>query len=196
MEQLFQLCLTYQITPNQLYLLHFFRQKVKPPFINVEAELFICKQKNFITSDNKISYLGETILNEASFLFKKVKKKLTTEILGDNYQAKVKEYRELFPAGKNLFNNYTYRQPIEQLTPRFIWFFNQYPDYDWDLVLTVTKKHINDCAGDEYKYLGKSDLFIQRREGTMTRSTLASLCEAYLEEKVNPTVIDDFYKTV
>lgn len=192
MEQLFQLCLKYQISPNQLYLLHFFKRRVNPPNINVEAELFICKQKNLLTSDGRVSYLGETILHEADAFFKKTKAKVSAEILGKDYQAKIQQYRELFPAGKNIHNKYAYRQPLEQLTPRFIWFFNKYPDYDWDLVLKVTKKHVDDCSADEFKYLGKCDLFIQRKDGTMDRSTLASLCEAYLEEG-EQQVTDNFY---
>lgn len=196
MEQLFKLCLTYQITPNQLYLLHYFKKRVNPPFINVEAELFVCKQKNLITSDGKLTYLAETILSDAEGLFKKVKKKVTTDVLGANYQENVSRYRELFPAGKNLRANYNYRQPVAELTDRFIWFFNKYPDYDWDLVLKATKKHIDDCADNEYQYLGKSDKFIQKTENGKSTSTLASVCEAYLEEKQNPVVIEDFYKTL
>lgn len=192
MEQLFQLCLKYQITPNQLYLIHFFKRRVNPPHINVDAELFICKQKNLLTTDGRVSYLGETILNEADQLFKKAKKKLASEVLGNEYQEKIKQYRELFPAGKNIHTNYAHRQPLEQITPKFVWFFNKYPDYTWELVLKVTKKHIDDCAANEYKYLGKCDLFIQRKDGVTDRSTLAELCDAYLEEG-EQQVTDNFY---
>lgn len=196
MEQLFQLCLNHQISPNQLYLLFCFKRKVKPPLINTEAELFICKQKGLITTDGKLSYLAESILADCESYFKKTKAKAASDVLGDNYQAKVKLYREMFPAMTHPTLNYPFRVSIEDLTPRFVWFFDKYPDYNWDLVLKVTKKFIDKAAENNYSGLGKCNYFVQKKIGTTIQSTLADLCETELETGGKTDYVEDFYTTM
>jgi len=183
MNQLFQQCLKHQITPNQLFLLYFFKNKTSPPLINIDEELECCKEKNLITIDNKLTDQAETILADCELLFKKTKTKPTSELLGDDYKEKVKAYRELFPTGQHPTLGYTFRSSVEDLTPRFAWFFNKYRDFTWDLVLKATDIFIEKARQNNYKGLGKANYFIQKtdKESNTVSSALADMCQDILD---------------
>jgi hypothetical protein len=196
MNQLFQECLKHQITPNQLFLLYFFKNKVSPPLINIEEELQVCKDRNLITYDNKLSDSAEIILTDCELLFKKTKAKPTSDVLGENYKEKVKAYRELFPTGQHPTLGYTFRSSVEDLTPRFAWFFNKYKDFTWDLVLKATDVFIKKAEQNSYRGLGKSNYFIQKtdKESNTITSPLADMCQDILDGAEAPAV-PDFYVT-
>jgi hypothetical protein len=196
MNELFKQCLRYKITPNQLFLLHFFKNKTSPPLINIEEELKACKEMKLITYENKLSDQAEIILTDCESLFKKSKSKPTSEVLGDNYKEKVKAYRELFPIGQHQSLGYTFRSSVEDLTPRFIWFFTKYRDFSWELVLKATDLYIQKSQETGYKWLGKANYFIQKtdKDSNTVTSRLADLCQDLLDGNEQPTM-QDFYVT-
>ena len=85
-HQLWQTAIRWKITPNQLYFLDCCREKIRPTdIINAEAESNICKLKGFITEEGEITNLGNVILNEFETYLVKTKKKVTKEVLGEDF---------------------------------------------------------------------------------------------------------------
>lgn len=167
-----------------------------PPLINTEVELQFCKDKNLITWENKLTDQAEAILTDCEGLFKKSKVKPTSAALGENYKEKVKAYRELFPTGQHPTLGYTFRSSVEDLTPRFAWFFNHYPEFSWELVLKATDIFIQKAHQNGYRGLGKANYFIQKTDkstNTIT-SPLADMCQDVLDGAEAPAT-PDFYVT-
>lgn len=151
-----------------------------------------CKLNGFLNDRNQLTHKAEGILTDCEAYFKKSKVKTTTAALGSDYQSKVKAYRELFPTGSHPTLNYTFRCSIEDLTPRFTWFFNRYPDMTWELVLRATEQHVRKCAENGYRGLGKSNLFIKKtdRDSNTITSPLADICQDILDGGFTPEIPD------
>lgn len=169
---------------------------MNPPLINIEEELRVCKEKKLINFDHKLTDEAEAILTDCEALFRKTKAKPTSAVLGENYKEKVKAYRELFPTGQHPMLGYTFRSSVEDLTPRFAWFFSKYPDFSWELVLKATDVFIQKAQQNSYRGLGKANYFIQKtdKESNTITSPLADMCQDILDGASAPAV-PDFYVT-
>jgi hypothetical protein len=189
-HQLWQTAIKYKITPNQLYFLDCCREKIKPTeIINSDAEASICKIKGFVTEEGEISNLGSVILNEFETYLIKTKKKVTKEVLGEDFLEKVKEYREAFPA-KRLPSGELARQSVQELKDKFVWFFKTYPEYDWDLVLDATDYYNIVYERKRYQYMVTSSYFIKKTnpQTKETTSKLADYCQELLD---NPNILNE-----
>lgn len=180
MKQLFQLLIRYQITPNQFYLLYHFKNNIHPPLINVDSELMFCKHGGWISADNKLTAKSEVLLNDAESMFKKIKTKVSSDVLGTDYMEQVKAFRALFPI-KSAIGNRTLRSSPEELKERFIWFFNKYPDYTWETVLKATAYYIE--QNEHSEYISTAGYYISKQEkgSNLIVSKLANDCQAILD---------------
>lgn len=158
--------------------------------------MFICKQRQLISADNKLTYKAESIITDCEAYFKKTKVKVTSEALGEGYQEKVKAYREIFPTGQHPTLGYTFRSSVEDLTPRFTWFFNKYPDYTWDIVLQATENYVRKAMENGYRGMGKANYFIKKtdKDASTITSPLADMCQDLLDGNM-PSPVQDFYIT-
>lgn len=190
------MCVNNDITPNQLFMLICFKDKVNPPLINVTAELTVCKLKGLIDDNNKLTTKALTIITDCEAFFKKTKVKVASETLGEDYKEKVKQYREIFPRGTHPTLGYTFRTSIEDITPRFQWFFNRYPEFTWDLVLRATEEFVRKAQANGYRGLGKAGYFIKKtdKDSNTITSPLADMCQDLLDQG-DDTQITDFYIT-
>ena len=189
-HQLWQTAIKYKITLNQLYFLDCCREKIKPTtIINSDAEASICKVKGFIDEEGNITNLGAVILNEFETYLVKTKKKITKEVLGEDFLDKVKEYREAFPA-KRLPSGELARQSVQELKDKFVWFFKTYPEYDWDLVLDATDYYNIVYERKRYQYMVTSSYFIKKTNAQTkeTTSKLADYCQELLD---NPKILEE-----
>lgn len=188
-HQHWQTALKYKITPNQLYLLDCFREKIKPTLINVDAELNICKIKGLIDEESNITSIGEVILTEHETFLTKVKKKVTKEVLGEDFIERVNEYREAWPK-KRLPSGELARQSAQELKDKFVWFFKTYPEYDWDLVLDATDYYNIIYERKRYQYMVTSSYFIKKSnpQTKETTSKLADYCQELLD---NPKILEE-----
>lgn len=189
-HQLWQTVIKYKITPNQLYFLDCCREKIKPSsIINTEAEYNICKLKGFITDEGEITNLGSVILNEFETYLVKTKKKVTKEVLGEDFLDRVKEYREAWP-GKRLPSGELARQSVQELKDKFVWFFKTYPEYDWDLVLDATDYYNIVYERKQYRFMVTSSYFIKKSnpQTKETTSKLADYCQELLD---NPNILNE-----
>jgi hypothetical protein len=122
----------------------------------------------------------------------KRKTKITKEVLGEDFLAKVNEYREAFPA-KRLPSGELARQSVQELKDKFVWFFKTYPEYDWNLVLDATDYYNILFERKRYMYMATSSYFIKKTnpQTKETTSKLADYCEMILE---NPKILEETAK--
>lgn len=168
--------------------------------VNAGAEALICQQKGLLTLDNQLTDKALGIIQETEALFKKVKAKVSSELMGEDYMEKVRAYHEMFPKGKNPFSNYRYRTNVRELADKFAWFFQNYPEYtNWDLVLNATEIYLYEKQQEKHRYTAIDSNFIRRTDAHKTvRSDLASYCERIISgeyaEELQQHVRSDMYK--
>lgn len=123
------------------------------------------------------------VLEEFETFLVKTKKKVTADVLGDNFLERISEYREIFPKGF-LPHGEIARQSVEELKNKFIWFFKTHPGYDWPLVLEATNYYKYIKSKDSYNFMMTSSNFIQKTDNKTksVKSTLADYCQLLQED--------------
>lgn len=180
-------CIKFNITPNLLYLLECFESKIVPmgDVINWKNEIKAAKTFGLISTNNQLTKIAQVILKEHNTFLEKKQKEVKKEVLGENFEQRVNEYRELFPKDRYIHSNQLPRQSVKELIKRFIWFFKEYPDYDWDLVIDATRYYIalHEKSTPKYNYMMTSSYFIKKTDaiGKDIKSKLADYCEQLLE---------------
>jgi hypothetical protein len=174
----------YNLSPNLIYFLDSTRNRIKPTaIINAEAERIIAHSKGLIDENGKLTQIAIVVLDEFENFLVKTKKKVTSDVLGDNFLDNIKTYREIFPTGF-LPHGEIARQSIEELKLKFIWFFKTYPDFDWPLIHEATNyyKFLKSKVG--YKFMVTSSYFIQKSDikTKSTKSVLADYCQLLMED--------------
>lgn len=180
----------WKLSPNQIYLLDCYRSKIKPTsIINEEEELKVCKERGLIDDESNLTNAGAVILNQFETFLVKTKKKVTQDVLGEDFLERVKEYREAFPS-KRLPSGELARQSVQELKDKFIWFFKTYPEYDWDLVLDAADYYNEVFKRKNYMYMATSSYFIKKTnpQTKEVTSKLADYCQEILD---NPKMLDN-----
>lgn len=188
-HQIWTTCRKYNVTPNQAFFLDCCRYKIKAgPLINDEAEAFIARSRGFLNEQNVLTQDAMNILEELETLTVKTKKKVATEVLGDQYLKNIDTYREFFPPIR-LKSTKLARQSVKELKDRFVWFFKTYPEYSWDLVLDAAKYYCILMERESYNYMICSSYFIQKTDNfsKSSKSELADYCQLILD---NPHVLE------
>jgi len=182
--QIWNTCRTYNITPNQLYFLDCCREKIIPStVINANTEKLIALQAGYIDLEGNLSPAAILILNEFETFLVKTKKKVTKEVLGEDFMDKVKIYREIFPA-KRLHSGELARQTPNELKDKFIWFFKTYPEYDWGMVFDATDYYVYLKSLKNFEYTMTSSYFIKKTDPRTkeTSSKLADHCQMIIDD--------------
>lgn len=189
-HQLWSPLIKYGISPNQIYLLDCYANSIIPTsIINENTDRIVCQSKGLLDGNNKITPLGTIILNEFETYLVKRKKKVTHEVLGENFLQRVEEYREAFPS-RRLPSGELARQSVKELQDKFVWFFKTYPEYDWDLVLDATDYYNILFEKKGYMYMATSSYFI-KKTNPQTKETTSKLAD-YCQELVdNPNIINE-----
>jgi len=188
-HQLWTIPIQWKLSPNQIYLLDCYRSKIKPTsIINEEEDLKVCKERGLIDDESNLTNAGVVILNQFETFLVKTKKKVTQEVLGEDFLDRVKEYREAFPS-KRLPSGELARQSVQELKDKFVWFFKTYPEYDWDLVLDAADYYNEVFKRKNYMYMATSSYFIKKTnpQTKEVTSKLADYCQEILD---NPKMLD------
>lgn len=183
-HQLWMTLIKYSISPNQLYYLDCCRQKIKPSSIIDDHQARLnCKAAGYILEDGSLSTAALQLLDEFETLLVKTKRIVATDVLGDGFLDRIKEYRELFPA-KRLGSGLLARQSVQELKDKFVWFFKTYPEYGWDLVLDAAKYYNIMKEREHYQFMTTSSYFIQKTDlkSKVSKSELADYCQLILED--------------
>jgi len=132
----------------------------------------------YINNDCTLNEKGIKLIENMEVIFKTQKQLKAVDLLGDNYQEKIKEYLEIFPAGK-LPNGKYARGNKKEIEENFKWFFQEY-HYDWDVILEATEKYVEEFRKDNYKYMRTAMYFIRKLRSGIVESDMATYCEAHL----------------
>ena len=190
-HQLWSTLIKWNVSPNQIYFLDCCREKIVPSkaLINVDAERMLAQHKGLIDESGGLTNKAAVILNEFETYLVKTKKKVTAAVLGEDFNQKITEYREAFPA-KRLPSGELARQSVQELKDKFVWFFKTYPEYDWDLVLDATDYYNEVFRKKNYMYMATSSYFIKKTnpQTKEVSSKLADYCQQIID---NPKLLDN-----
>jgi hypothetical protein len=101
----------------------------------------------------------------------------------------IDKYISLFPKGR-LPSGKQARSAKGNLETAFKWFFKEYPDYDWELVLKATAYYVDEFERKNYLYMRTSQYFIRKQLTDKSwDSELANYCSMIKngEDKLDQT---------
>ena len=145
--------------------------------MSIEEEYKIARKNGYIDEHGVLSHSAMVILDEFETYLVKTKKVVTTSVLGEDFLAKINEYREIFP-NMRFPSGEVARQNIQELKDKFIWFFKTYPEFTWDLVLDATQYYIIQKRLTNFQYTMSSSYFIKKMDVSKSISSkLADYCQ-------------------
>lgn len=176
MIEIYQRFIKEDITPNSYYVLDCIKNKINiHKFVNSNLECSKLISNNWLTEDLQLTDKSIIFTTEIDGFFKKAKKKITKDLLGNNFAVNIQKYVEIFPNRKLSSGKYARVNP-KNLENSFRWFFENY-DYDWDMIFKATKKYIYDYSLKNYEYMRTSQYFIRKQNTDKTYdSELADYC--------------------
>lgn len=183
--QLWSTLIKYNISPNQIYYLDCIRTRIKPTvIIESTVESAECQRKGYLNADGKITDRGLQVLEEFDTYLVKRKAKVAADVLGPDYLQNVEFYRNQFPAQRLPSGLYA-RQSVEELKKKFIWFFQNYPQFTWQQVFDAADYYtfLKRQQDTPYMYMMTSSYFISKTDPYTkeVKSALADTCQEMLE---------------
>jgi hypothetical protein len=195
--EFFNLIIENEISPNQYYILCSMHNSIQPVFVNLHLELRYLKSKNWVREEDNIHKLEPkaiVLINKVEILFKISKKKTSMQLMSKDYADKIKQYKDIFPAGK-LPSGKSARVAVSNLENAFRWFFENH-DYTWDTIFEATVMYVNEYQANNYKFMRTSQYFIRKQEADKTfASELANYC-SMVESGDEPDVLPSFKQKV
>jgi hypothetical protein len=61
-----------------------------------------------------------------------------------------------------------------------MWFFETYPEYNWEMILNVTKKYVDVTLENDVRYLQSSKYFIKKQDKNLEITSKVLLCQVSL----------------
>lgn len=180
MVDIFNKLIKANLTPNQFYLLWCKRQNINPLFnLNLTVEYMRLTNDGWLTEDGQLNGKSFVLVQELDSYFKNSKKKTSSAIMGENFDAHISEYLEIFPKFKLPSGKYA-RTDKKNLENNFRWFFENH-NYDWETVINATKMYVDEYERQGYKYMRTSQYFIRKQNSAEKsfESELANYCEVY-----------------
>lgn len=187
MDEIFNLLIKKNLSPNQLYILYCIKYKIKTnDFVNDALEIKRLESGDWLEADITLSGKSVMLLQELETFFKTSKKKTSTVIMGDNFIENIDEYLDIFPKFKLPSGKYA-RSDKKNLENNFRWFFDSHA-YNWETVLNATKLYVDEYEATGYKYMRTSQYFIRKQGSDKTYdSELANYCDMLLNGSEDPS---------
>jgi len=192
MNEIFNKLIKEKLTPNSLYVLHCIKEKisVSKSLANSDLEVHRLLSEGWLNDKLQLSSKSLIFMEELNSYFRKSKKKTSKDLMGDNFDNKIKLYNSLFPAKKLGSGKYA-RTNVKTLEASFRWFFDTY-DYDWHTILLATKKYVHEFKMKNYEYMRTSQYFIRKQNTDKSfESDLATYCDMLNEVDSNE---DDIFR--
>jgi hypothetical protein len=128
--------------------------------------------KGLINDKGILTHKAMVILDEFETLLVKTKKIVTTTVLGDDFIDRINEYKEYFP--KKLPTG-PGRQSVRELKQKFVWFFKNYPEYDWEDILEAANYYCYERSQLNNEFMTNSSNFIKK--DTMSKESISKLAD-------------------
>ena len=162
-----------------MLLLYSMKEKTQAPMLKANAELPNLIEQGFIEkteSSYTLTSKAKLLITKLDNYFVKAKRKTNIQLMGKDFNDKIEEYRNIFPAGK-LPSGKPGRQNVKALAENFRWFFETY-DHGWEEVIKATKMYVNEYRATDYKYMMTSQYFISKQDKHKVKhSELADYCD-------------------
>jgi hypothetical protein len=177
MVEVFNRLIQEGITPNNFYILTCLKNKIVPhKFVSKELAYSVLKADDWLSEDLQLTSKSLIFMEEISGYFKKVKKKVSTDLMGADYVNNIKIYVELFPDKRLSSGRYARVNP-KNLDGAFKWFFETY-DYTWETILLATEKYVSEYEMKRFEYMRTSQYFLRKQNLDKSfESELANYCE-------------------
>jgi hypothetical protein len=177
MQDIYTRLIKENLTPNAFYVLHCIKESIVPDkFVNKELEVARLKSAKWLNEDLTLSNKSITFTDEINSFFKKTKKKVSKDLMGEDFLQKIQEYVEIFPNRKLSSGKYARVNP-KNLETSFRWFFETY-NYNWDMIITATEKYVDEYSIRNYEYMRTAQYFLRKQ--TLDKafdSELATYCD-------------------
>ncbi len=177
MVEVFNRLIQEGITPNNFYILTCLKNKIVPhKFVSKELAYSVLKANDWLSEDLQLTSKSIIFMEEISGYFKKVKKKVNSDLMGTDYVNNIKIYVELFPDKKLSSGRYARVNP-KNLDGAFKWFFETY-DYTWETILQATEKYVSEYEMKRFEYMRTSQYFLRKQNLDKSfESELANYCD-------------------
>jgi hypothetical protein len=177
MVEVFNRLIQEGITPNNFYILTCLKNKIVPhKFVSKELAYSVLKAGDWLSEDLQLTSKSIIFMEEISGYFKKVKKKVNSDLMGTDYVANIEAYVELFPDRKLSSGRYARVNP-KNLDGAFKWFFETY-DYTWETILLATEKYVSEYEMKRFEYMRTSQYFLRKQNLDKSfESELANYCD-------------------
>ena len=193
MDEIFNLLIKKNLSPNQLYILYCIKYKIKTnDFVNDALEIKRLESGDWLGADIALTGKSVMLLQELDSFFKTSKKKTSTVIMGDNFIENIDEYLDIFPKFKLPSGKYA-RSDKKNLENNFRWFFDNHA-YSWETVLNATKLYVDEYEATGYKYMRTSQYFVRKQNTDKSwDSDLATYCDMIIngEDEYEETYFKD-----
>ena len=102
MNEIFNKLIKEKLTPNSLYVLHCIKEKisVSKSLANSDLEVHRLLSQGWLNDKLQLTSKSLIFIEELNSFFRKSKKKTSKDLMGDNFENKIKLYNSLFPAKK------------------------------------------------------------------------------------------------
>ena len=183
MTEIFTRLTKMNITPNTYYVLHCIKENIIPAsYVNKELECKRLQNEGWLTDDLQLTSKSIIFMEEINGFFKRIKKKTSTDLMGQDFMNRIEEYVNIFPNRKLPSGKYA-RVATKNLDTAFKWFFENY-NYDWEIIIKATEKYVDEYSVRNYNYMMTSQYFIKKQKiDRSIESELANYCELI---KTNP----------
>jgi hypothetical protein len=187
MKEFYDFLSNNELTPNAHYILYSMVYNLPIKGIPYASEQYKLSLNGFLEEHkSEVNGIFYTITQKAVHVvhesevyicnIKTIKK--VSKVKFEDWEEKIKQYNELFPKGKKEGSSVSFRTNPKELYEKFKWFFQEYPEYDWDMVLNATEKYIKVFEeACDYTYMQTSKYFIKKDDkNRVSTSTLSTHC--------------------
>jgi hypothetical protein len=187
MDEIFNLLIKNNLSPNQLYILYCIKHKIKTnDFVNDALEVKRLQSSSWLGADLTLEGKSIILLQDLDGYFKTSKKKTSTSVMGENFMENIETYLDIFPKFKLPSGKYA-RSDKKNLENNFKWFFESH-SYSWETILDATRKYVDEYEVNGFKYMRTSQYFIRKQGSDKTYdSELANYCDMLLNGGEDPT---------
>lgn len=187
MKELFELLAKTGVSPNGFFTLHCVQNSYSyPNYINMQTELYRLTITGFleeVVEEGKpktytLTTKGLHLIADYERMLHKVKPLKSQKMPFSEWEEKIVLFNNKFPKGKKPGTAMSFKTTPKELYDRFKWFFQEYPEYTWDDVMTATDRYVRSFEDqNDFSYMQLSKYFIKKDDkNKTTTSTLAGIC--------------------
>lgn len=181
MEKVFDLLYKHNVTPNGWLVLTWVRDRIQRlEYINDQTERYRLEKTGHLIADNTGSFPVFKLTKKGEGLLQAVDKKLLHHYAGkstdkpddqrkEEWKPFIQQFNQLWPAGKRTNSSGYYRCNENELFERFLWFFDEYPEYSWEEILEAAKRYVSPFhTSMDFTYLQSAKYFIKKEDKNKT----------------------------